>query len=536
MIILDSIEIQHFKNIEKGSLNGFKDFNIIYGPNNCGKTSFLHSIKLLKNIQSNPDIGLPMNTISQLKNSWNTRFKDNPQCKICGMILDIKPDDIYLKKPKKVKISYKFEKGTIDDWFSKINAGFEPSKFNEIINNTYPMTGNTRKNELNSFKEEDYYFIKLEKDTHHNIAYNNVVSFLSLKGISEKLNIISCGDSRLESYDNKDIVTYLTDKRLADSKTHELLYFIRDIIDPNIIDRKPPFNFLKKNMGDFETTIKEQGSGVRSLLCMASDILEAENGSIIIIDEPETGLNPYVKQKFLNFLIDLSGDKQIFIATHDPTFLNPLFLNEDKFAVFLYSIMDENFKKINLNDVHKARDTFGGYLPHTTSMKKMHIYVEGWLDVLIFQIFLLKYLKNNKKFENNWPELFNRIGIFHLGGDYFGDLLCTIPGKPYKKIVILDGDKRDKVKDLCQKIKTNKYKIPVEFHFRKDLRIIGNYLTENRCPVYCLKKKRIEKYLKHNGKFNKKDGPLIAEKMNEIPEEFSTIFKYIVDQVILDNK
>jgi hypothetical protein len=89
---------------------------------------------------------------------------------------------------------------------------------------------------------------------------------------------------------------------------------------------------------------------------------------------------------------------------------------------------------------------------------------------------------------------------------------------------------------LCQKIKTNKYKIPVEFHFRKDLRIIGNYLTENRCPVYCLKKKRIEKYLKHNGKFNKKDGPLIAEKMNEIPEEFSTIFKYIVDQVILDNK
>lgn len=535
MIILDSVELQHFKNIERGSLNGFKDFNIIYGPNNCGKTSFLHSIKLLKDVQSDPGIRIPNNVFSQLQDSWNQKFKDNTLCRMCGTILNIKPDDVYLKKPKKVKISYKFNKETIDVWFSKINAGFEQNKFNELISSTYPMTGHDRKNELSLFKEEDYYFMKLEKDAQQNVAYSNVVSFLSLKGLAERLNVIFCDDSRLENYNNKDIVVYLTEKRLRDSETQKLLNFIRKIIDPNIIDRRPPFNFLKEGMGDFETSIKEQGSGVRSLVCMACDILEAEKGSIIVIDEPETGLNPHVKQKFLNFLIDLSVDKQIFMATHDPTFLNPLFLNENKFAVFLYSIIDENFKKIGLDDVHKARDTFGGYLPHTTSMKKMHIYVEGWLDVLIFQIFLLKYLKNNKKFENNWPELSNRIGIFHLGGDYFGDFLCTIPGKPYKKIVILDGDKKEKAKDLCQKLKTNKYKIPVDFHFRKDLRILGNYLTESRCPVYCLKKKGIEKYLKSKVNFNKKEGPLIAEKMIEIPEEFSKIFKYVIDQVINDS-
>ena len=67
---------------------------------------------------------------------------------------------------------------------------------------------------------------------------------------------------------------------------------------------------------DFETPISEQGSGVRSLACLVVDIPFSDN-KIVLIDEPELGLNPLVKQEFLKFLLTESKERQIFIATQD---------------------------------------------------------------------------------------------------------------------------------------------------------------------------------------------------------------------------
>ena len=72
---------------------------------------------------------------------------------------------------------------------------------------------------------------------------------------------------------------------------------------------------------DFETPISEQGSGVRSLACLVVDILFSDD-EIVLIDEPELGLNPLVKQESLKFLLTESKERQIFIATQDPTFVN----------------------------------------------------------------------------------------------------------------------------------------------------------------------------------------------------------------------
>jgi len=51
------------------------------------------------------------------------------------------------------------------------------------------------------------------------------------------------------------------------------------------------------------------------------DILFSDD-EIVLIDEPELGLNPLVKQESLKFLLAESKERQIFIATQDPTFVN----------------------------------------------------------------------------------------------------------------------------------------------------------------------------------------------------------------------
>jgi len=47
------------------------------------------------------------------------------------------------------------------------------------------------------------------------------------------------------------------------------------------------------------------------------EILLNIDDEIVLIDEPELGLNPLVKQEFLKFLLTESKERQIFIATQD---------------------------------------------------------------------------------------------------------------------------------------------------------------------------------------------------------------------------
>lgn len=315
----------------------------------------------------------------------------------------------------------------------------------------------------------------------------------------------------------------------------------------------------KKEIGlidndNFESYISEQGSGIRSLICLGWDIIRAKDESIVLVDEPEVGLNPMAKQELLKFLLKESETKQIFITTHDPTFMNPILWNNKNLKVFLYSWVNDSFIKIDLDKNKEDSETFAGYLPHTVSFKDTHIYVEGTSDVYILQIFLQRYLRKNK-FEN-FSEIFNKVGIYHLGGDFWKHLLYTIPKPPYKCIVILDGDKKVDAKKVCDHYnKANSIKgiwfeffdvmEPIKYieHSSERILVIDETNPEKDTkyrlrgyihPVYCLKEDCIEEYLipKPNykdSKYNKKiDGPKIALEMEEIPKEIEEIFNIIL--------
>lgn len=550
MRIIENLYIQNYKNIKELSLKSFKDLNIIIGPNNCGKTSILESINCLKKMDgsSGSSIDCKNNLCPPIQRAYNRSRYAQQGFEISNLSCTMQESDQYLRKYQ-ITLKYLFSSELIDDKFTDaftLNWDQFFSNLTDVINSTSDIPENKKQEMIKHLldRNEDkpldsynprYTLIVKQFETTGTRAPIPDISIYNFPVIFEFIKDKVCfieGD-RLHNYKNEDTLDYLRDKNLSGQQLSALISFLNKIVDSNIEDYKQHSLDLKRTDG-FITSIYEQGSGVRSLFCLAVDILSAETGSIILIDEPELGLNPYAKQEFLKFLFKESKEKQIFIATHDPTFVNPLLWKADSTAVYSHSLISDSFIKVNLDENKNDPATFAGYLPHTTSMKSIHIYVEGSSDVYIFQIYLRKYLKNNFK---NWSEKLNDIGIYHLNGENWKHILSTIPKTPYISAIILDGDKKEDASKVC-----DSYNMKTDFNFkfcstRKEFEdaLINTNHKNNLHPVYCLRQKGIESYLDKELRtgienYNKKiHGPEIAEKMEHIPDEFIFIFESLIN-------
>ncbi|VUT27505.1 MAG: recombination protein F [Candidatus Syntrophoarchaeum sp. GoM_oil] len=506
MRIIKGLEINTYWNIRHAKLKDLKDFNIFIGPNNCGKTNLLKAINVLSEMGFGPGHG------SYHCEKCQKAFNSNEN--IIGVGYHLKTKESYLNMGR-AKIIFLFNEEDVE----KLVPGVM-EKQRKILD----LTDADYKNEL-SLSSADNTFLTGE---HISLfAHNDILDEI-------KRSVLFCPDGRLQNYKEKNFKNFIQDKNFTGAEFRRWIKFLSDLIDPTISDQRYEDLIKKVDGEDFVTTIEEQGSGVRSLVCLIADILSAKDAKIVLIDEPELGLNPLSKQEFLKYLLNESKSKQIFIATQDPTFVNPTLWENDRVAVFFYSPSKREFVKIKPNENKEDPATFAGYLPHTTSLKNIHIYVEGSSDVYIFQIFLRKYLKDNRE---NWTEILNKIGIYHLAGSFWEHLLYTIPKSPYKCIVVLDGDKREEAREICDKY--NKITVNTSrFNFCEkvgDVKFISE--ADGKHPVYCLKEECIEEYLDPkpdcaDPDYNKKvEGSKIAEEMDVIPEELKILFEIILKEV-----
>jgi ABC-type multidrug transport system ATPase subunit len=506
MIIFKDIEVKNFRNLKHVKLESIKDLNILIGPNNCGKTNFLELLSKMSSLSCG-SYGYGCEECKKFAAS-------TPD--IAGISLSLTIEDYYLKNDKKDM---------------EIVLSLNEEQINMLIPGVLEKQRKKLESNTCKFAKDE---IAIEGT--HGSLYGKHTSCFIHKDIIEEIKdfILYCPEGRLQSYKEKDFAEYVREKRLRGAEKRRWINFLQKIIDPRINDERYENLIRNVNGEDFETEISKQGSGVRSLVCLAIDILFSNDKRIILIDEPELGLNPFVKQEFLKFLLNESKRRQIFIATQDPTFVNPVLWKNDGLSVYFYSVIDEAFHKIDLKQNQEDPAVFAGYLPHTVSLKAIHLYVEGTSDVYTFQIWLEKYLK--KCFPENWFEHLNRVGIYHLCGDLWSHLLYTIPKPPYKCMIILDGDKRDKVEEVCKKYGESKVNAS-EFVFCKTIEDLAASFGGEKHPIYCLKENCIEKYLipefdctktPENYNYNKnRDDPKKAEELQEIPEEIRSIFSVI---------
>ncbi len=516
MEIIKDLAIEYYKNIKQEVFDEFKDINIFIGPNNCGKSNILNAINLLSSdfkIESTNIICEICNNIrSQAPINTNVLFPFN------------KKDNTYLNKGK-TWLQFTFSEEGIDN----ISPG-----------NNLKDTKNFLKPSIPGYPHVQEFIDKLVLKFDGHQLKGEHFSYLSHPKINKSLqkNILFCPDTRLQNYKGIDFEKYITDKNFTNAQFGNWRKTIYNLIDLKIVENRGAVLERKYDEEDFTTKISEQGSGVRSLACLLADILDEDNKKIILIDEPELGLNPFAKQSFLKFLLEKATQKkQIFLTTQDPTFINPVIWGNKNVILYLYSSSKQRFVKTDIEQCRKDPDTSAGFLPHTVSLKNIHLYFEGASDVYIFQLLLRTYLKNkyHKNKHKTWIEIFNKVGLYHLCGDFWEHLLYTIPEPPYRCMVILDGDKRKKAPSLIgkhNKALLNKSKLI----FCRTIKTLSErFHKRDAHPVYCLKERCIEKYLdpgfnckKPPENYNKKvDGSNLAEQLKIIPEEINDIFNII---------
>lgn len=515
MKIIEGLEIHNYKNIKNEIFTDFNDLNILIGPNNCGKSNILRAINLLSSDSKMETTNLLCDICNNVRN--NAPVKENfyfPFDKI---------GNTYLNKGK---TSIKFtlsEAGInkilpIDNLESTKNfLTVNTPGYTHIQENINKLTFKFRGNQLRG----EHFSLFLHPD---------VINAL-------KDNILYCPDTRLENYNGIDFEKYINSKKFSTTIFGKWRKAIYELVDPKIVDNRTADLDRIYEEEVFTTKISEQGSGVRALACLLADILDEKNKKILLIDEPELGLNPFAKQSFLKFLLEQSAKKkQIFLTTQDPTFINSIIWENKNVGLYLFSSSKQKFVKPDINQCKNDPDTSAGFLPHTISLKKTHLYLEGASDVFIFQIFLQRYLKEKYKNNNHksWIEIFNKIGIYHLCGGFWEHLLYTLPDKPYKCVVILDGDKKNNIQEIIKKhndAMVNKSNLV----FCKTIRSLQKKFKEgNAHTVICLVRKNIERYLDLKTKnlpssYKKRvDGPKIAEKIENIPDEIKNIFDIII--------
>jgi len=533
MHLLQNLQFDNYLNLKKARLKSLSDLNIIIGPNNCGKTSILRGINILQKLKFG-------------------RYSPSTECKDCEVIFRKNPQILsvdgelsqregYLGIPK-ARIVFSFDMNEVEKVFPHVIE-----KRNNILRNseTFPLLDpeelaeieiipdKKKKLELkDELKEQSRHArreyaksdIKLTERANQKLVAQHISFLIDRQFEEEALQyILLCPDARLQSYKEVDIPQYVSSKNLSASEQRRLIRFLKDMIDSKMIDIRHNLDLVRDVDGnDFDTAIAEQGSGVKSLICLVADIISERRNKILLVDEPELGLNPAGKHAFLKFLLKQTKETQIFLATHDPTFVNPILWSKENVSIYIFSLINDDFVKVNLTESQEDPNTFAGYLPHTTSLKQIHMYVEGSLDVHIFQIFLEKYAK--EKF-HKWYQIVNKVGIYHLAGDFWSHLLYTIPKKPYSAIVILDGDKIQLADEALRKynaIEKDRFRM-----FDSPLEIKNIPKVNDRseyCPVYCLRKPDIEDYLDPKPT-SKAEGPIIAQKMSDVPKEIKNIFE-----------
>ena len=202
------------------------------------------------------------------------------------------------------------------------------------------------------------------------------------------------------------------------------------------------------------------GDGIWSIFTIIDALYDAEQGSTIVIDEPELSLHPQYQKRVLELLLEESANKQIIISTHSPYFIswdalengaiiNRTIKDNKSGEIDIRTLSDENVKFIckTIKDYHNPH-LWGMDTKELFFLEDNIIIVEGQEDVISFN----KLMK-----ELNVDINANFFGWGAGGAEKIEKVLEILDNLGYKQVMaIYDGDKTDKYQECVEKYKQYK--------------------------------------------------------------------------------
>lgn len=217
------------------------------------------------------------------------------------------------------------------------------------------------------------------------------------------------------------------------------------------IEQRDSGNYYIKCMNQSVTHSSEGiGDGIWSIFTICAALFDAEDNSVIVIDEPELSVHPALQKRLLNLLLSYSDRMQIIISTHSPYFINWEAITagaqlvrvvKEEADTKCYTITDTTrfaFKNL-MKDVNNPH-VLGIEANEALFLEDNIILVEGQEDVVI-----LNKICRELKLELNGSFYGWGVG----GAPKMEAFLVLFQELGYKHVVaILDGDKKDDAERL----------------------------------------------------------------------------------------
>lgn len=359
MKLLSKLRIDGFRGIRDLSIENLTQVNLIVGDNNCGKTSLLEAIQLLRSTKSLPNIykiaRLRQNAFTVNSNS----IYDNIICMFPknGDSLQIQLSGEYDEKRISYTLSGIETRELLDlnelDRFARrefAETGGETETDVFSGQSIYEINGqaSTDNIRLNRFS----LVTGTQIDTNDLIRISYVAPFEHLKG--NNINRII----KIDAY--KEIC--LKALQLFDPDIEDMMIFTSDV-------GNRPVEYLKhKRLGNMP--LSTYGDGIKKVLVLANAIAGAANG-ILLIDEIETAIHKKYYDDIFRFIVKACNvfNVQVFITTHSIEAIDGLLDTQDyetqnnKDAITVVTLKRENNKTysrvLSGREVFENREAFG---------------------------------------------------------------------------------------------------------------------------------------------------------------------------------
>lgn len=320
MAFFRKIYIEQYRGIKALKIDELKSVNLIVGDNNCGKTSVLEAIQLLR-------------TSGNLANIFKvSRLRESLSINNANSIFDNFICMFPKEKNEKCEIAIS---GICND--KDISFELKGKKDRVLLDTKEISTSKFRLSELPSGEVEADVFngnIKLTFGDEKKIKIVNVNQYSSVTGTptsdKDRFSIIYVApfEHLRGSVTNRIIKNESYKKicvkalQLFDPEIEDIMIFKSDI------GNRPVEYIRHKKLGDMP--ISSYGDGIKKVLALANAIAQAADG-ILLIDEIETAIHKKYYDDVLGFVVKAckSFNVQVFITTHSMEAIDALLSTQD---------------------------------------------------------------------------------------------------------------------------------------------------------------------------------------------------------------
>lgn len=291
--MFNNIKIERFRGIKYAYIAGFKQINLFFGKNNCGKSSLLESLFLASGL-SNPLLPIHVNfmrgysktRLDDLKLDFYNFDTSSPiHIQVCN---EEKRDlKINLFEQKQDNVSLNVDETNI---LSNVEEGKYGLKFDFKINDKY--------------FESQLHFDSANSTDATRIVSKHYVESLRCTYLSPKYDFSASIQGLKSILQNKDEHFIVEGLRLIEPRVKDFIFTDKEMLVDVGLTKRIPVNMM--------------GDGARKIVSLLTAIYDCKDGALLV-DEISNGFHFSVMCSLWRVLINAAvrNNTQLFITTHD---------------------------------------------------------------------------------------------------------------------------------------------------------------------------------------------------------------------------